>query len=52
MSGVLLMVAAMGVAVGLVGLVGFLLVRGAEPPDDRVSGRWISSHIRDRRDDA
>jgi len=52
MSGVLLMVAAMMFAVGLVGGVAWLLVRGAETPDDRVSGRWISSHIRDRRDDA
>jgi len=52
MSGVLLMAAAMLFAVGLVALVGFLLVRGAETPADRVSDTWRHSHIRDRRDDA
>jgi flagellar biogenesis protein FliO len=44
------MALAMLVAVGLVGVVAWLFVRGAEQPD-RVSPRWIDAHIRDRRDD-
>jgi hypothetical protein len=46
----MIMAIAMLVAVGLVGLVGFLLVRGAEQPD-HVSDHWRDSFIRDRRHD-
>jgi hypothetical protein len=46
----MIMAIAMVIAVGLVGLVGFLLVRGADRPE-HVSPRWIDSHVRDRRDD-
>jgi flagellar biogenesis protein FliO len=51
MSELVLMALAMGFAVGVVGLLAWLFVRGAEQPD-RVSSRWIDSHLRDRRDDA
>ena len=50
MSGDLLIVVALLVAVAGVAVVGLLLARA--PADDRVSDRWIDSHIRDRRDDA
>lgn len=45
------MAVVMAIAVGLVGVVAWAFVRGAEQPD-RVSSRWIDSHLRDRRDDA
>jgi hypothetical protein len=49
-SELLLMALAMVFACGLVGVVAWAFVRGAEQPD-RVSPRWIDAHIRDRRDD-
>jgi flagellar biogenesis protein FliO len=49
-SAALLMVAAMLFAVGLVGGVAWLFVRGAEQPEDRVSVEWRNSHLRERRD--
>lgn len=51
MSELLLMALAMLFAVGAVGAVAWLLVRGAERPD-YVSTDWRTSHVRDRRDDA
>jgi hypothetical protein len=48
MSGDLLIVVAMIVAVAGVAVVALLLAHA--PSDDRVSDRWIDSHIRDRRD--
>ena len=50
MSGDVLVVVAMIVAVAGVAVVGLLLVRGAERPD-YVSNEWRTSHVRDRRDD-
>jgi flagellar biogenesis protein FliO len=44
------MALAMGFAVGLVGLLAWLFVRGAETPEDRVSVEWRNSHLRERRD--
>jgi hypothetical protein len=44
------MALAMAFAVGLVAVVAWAFVRGAEAPD-HVSSHWISSHIRERRDD-
>jgi hypothetical protein len=49
-SEVLLMAVAMLFAVGAVGAVAWLFVRGAERPD-YVSNEWRTSHVRDRRDD-
>jgi len=49
-SEVLLMGVAMAVACGLVGVVAWAFVRGAERPD-QVSSRWLDSRLRDRRDD-
>jgi hypothetical protein len=46
----MLMAIAMLVAVGLVGLVGLLLVHGAQDRPDRVSDQWRDSYTRDRRD--
>jgi hypothetical protein len=49
-SELLLMALAMGFAVGVVGLIAWVFVRGAERPD-YVSTDWRTSHVRDRRDD-
>jgi Tfp pilus assembly protein PilN len=49
MSGDLLMVVAMLVAVAGVAVVALLLARA--PSDERVSDRWIDAHVRERRDD-
>ena len=46
------MVIVMVIACGIVGLVAWLLVRGAEDRPDYVTSRWIGSHLRDRRDDS
>jgi hypothetical protein len=48
-SELLLMALAMACACGLVGVIAWAFVRGAEP-HDRVSSRWIDAHIRERRD--
>jgi len=45
------MAIAMLAAVAGVGLVGFLLVHGAQERPDHVSTAWRDSHVRDRRDD-
>ena len=49
MSGDVLIVVAMILAVAGVAVVGLLLAR--VPSDERVSDRWIDAHIRERRDD-
>lgn len=49
MSELVLMALAVAVACGLVGLLAWAFVRGAETPE-RVSTRWLDSFSRERHD--